>query len=331
MWIDRLLERTLIPDESDRIDKIIAYVGYASPHFARDHMSALRSHLASPPSVEIIMGMTSYEGIGDSTHREFCSVENESVGQFTASYRTAAPPSHMKLYVWLQGETPIRAFLGSPNYSRTAFGIGRQNEVITEVNPVEAYRIIQDAKRRDVVRCTSADVANLISIVSERRWRPSGRSSAAPTVLSPVISAATSSIPELNGLPFINLSLLQRSGEIHDRGGLNWGQRPEENRDPNQGYIPVPTNIQRSDFFPDRDIVFSLITDDGVEMKAHVTGTGGKNLTSVPNSALGAYFRRRIGLASGERVNTSDLTRYGRTGVEIYRLSDDVYYLVFSV
>ncbi|MBV5330156.1 MAG: NgoFVII family restriction endonuclease [Chlorobium sp.] len=330
MWIDRLLERTLIPDEADQIDKIIAYVGYASPHFARDHVSSLKRLLISPPSIDIIMGMTSYEGIGDATHREFCAVEKENIGRFTASYRTARPPSHMKIYVWLRGETPVRAFLGSPNYSRTAFGSGRQDEVLTEVDPGEAFSIVQTAQLRDVVRCSASNVESLISIVPERYWRPSGRSTGASPILGTAITITTS-IPELKGLPFVSLSLLQRNGEIHDRGGLNWGQRPEEGRDPNQGYIPVPTNIQRTDFFPGRDIVFSLISDDGFEMRAHVTGAGGKNLTSVPNSSLGAYFRRRIGLASGERVNTSDLAHYGRTDVEIYRLSDDVYYMFFCV
>lgn len=325
MWTDLLMERVLVPDESIMIDKIVAYVGYASPHFARDHVKKLDGKASTPPSIEVILGMTSYEGIGDATHREFCEVEAETEGHFKALYRTAKPHSHMKVYVWIRNDVPVRAFIGSANYSRVAFNERRQAEIITDADPVKAFQLVQQA-RLDAIRCSASDVGSYITIIPERSWRPGGRSVVVPLLKVPVPSSA----PELNGVAFVELSLLQRNGEIHDRGGLNWGQRPEAGRDPNQAYIPVPTSIQVTDFFPGRDIVFTLITDDGVQMKAHVSGAGGKNLTSVPNSALGAYFRRRLGLLSGERVCARDLESYGRTSVEIYRLSEDMYYMVFD-
>jgi len=52
------------------------------------------------------------------------------------------------------------------------------------------------------------------------------------------------------GFNFVTLPLTtKRGGQIvvPQRSGLNWGQRP--GRDPNQAYLSVPVEIQRSGFF----------------------------------------------------------------------------------
>lgn len=114
------------------------------------------------------------------------------------------------------------------------------------------------------------------------------------------------------------------------RSGLNWGQRP--GRNPNQAYLSVPREIQRSSFLPEVGQQFLVDTDDGQRLIMVRAQSNGKALeTPGDNSLLGRYFRTRIGVESGRLVTAAHLRRYGRTSVDIYRVSSTHYELDFSV
>lgn len=133
---------------------------------------------------------------------------------------------------------------------------------------------------------------------------------------------------------YVDLPLVDREGKVGSRSGLNWGQRP--NRDPNQAYIPIPASIGRKNFFPPKGTVFTVMTDDGFVFQC-VTAQNEKGRvpkaieTSNDNSELGAYFRRRLEVGSGEVVKTEDLDRYGRKTVTFIDLGDGSYYMDFSI
>ncbi|MCL1921558.1 MAG: NgoFVII family restriction endonuclease [Kiritimatiellaeota bacterium] len=123
--------------------------------------------------------------------------------------------------------------------------------------------------------------------------------------------------------------------EIHIAEGLNWGQRTGQ--DPNQSYIPLPTAIAKSDFFPPAGVPFSALTDDGFPFIGVMTppkkkvGKDGYAIESFNNkSELGKYFRRRLGLQSGELVKLEDLDRYGNHYVTFTKIDEDEYYMQFS-
>ncbi len=53
-------------------------------------------------------------------------------GTFECRYVVSGPPLHSKLYVWLDGDgTEVRAYVGSPNYSRSAFDPTMRGEIVT--------------------------------------------------------------------------------------------------------------------------------------------------------------------------------------------------------
>ncbi len=135
--------------------------------------------------------------------------------------------------------------------------------------------------------------------------------------------------------PFIHrsvcLPLADHRGEVPKASGLNWGQR--EKRDPDEAYISIPREIHRSrpGFFPKHGVRFTLHTDDGEELVCVVAQDEDKAIeTADGNSILGRYFRRRLGLQTGERVEGAHLHRYGRFDVSITRVGESDYWLEFA-
>ena len=113
------------------------------------------------------------------------------------------------------------------------------------------------------------------------------------------------------------------------RSGLNWGQRPGRNQD--QAYISIPSDVQKSKFFPDIGIPFNITCDDGFEMLCVRAQQNGKALHSCnDNAVIGLYFRERLGLASGRPVMLHHLYKHGRLSLDIYRYSEEKYFLDFS-
>jgi hypothetical protein len=128
------------------------------------------------------------------------------------------------------------------------------------------------------------------------------------------------------------MSLLDNKGNLPMRSGLNWGQRPEYKRDPNQAYIRIPASIRHSGFFPSRKQHFTIITDDGKALDAVIAQDNDKAIeTTFDNSLLGSYFRQRLGLPSGAPVTLADLKRYGRTDIDFVKIDGETYYMDFSV
>ena len=135
----------------------------------------------------------------------------------------------------------------------------------------------------------------------------------------------------LQGRPHVCISLLDNQGRLPKRSGLNWGQRPEHNRNPDEAYIRVPKRVGDSDFFPPRGISFIIHTDDGKELLCVRAQDNAKAIeTPADNSIMGRYFRNRLELARGALVELKDLLKYGRTDVDFYRINNATYYMDFS-
>lgn len=140
-------------------------------------------------------------------------------------------------------------------------------------------------------------------------------------------------LDEYAGLPYERISLTTGKGEkerVPYSSGLNWGQRPNRNQD--QAYLAVPSDVQQSGFFPKPGQTFTMITVDGYVWECARRQANGKAIHTVEsNSILGIYFREKLGLCSGDLVTIHHLLRYGRTSVDIYRKNQNEYILDFEV
>lgn len=137
---------------------------------------------------------------------------------------------------------------------------------------------------------------------------------------------------KMKGTSYIRISLtatVRGEERVPSRSGLNWGQRP--GRNPNQAYLPITAEVQRSGFFPDPGISFSVECDDGVVFECVRAQQHGKAIETPANNAIiGSYFRERLGVESGESVAIWHLIDYGRTSIEIFEIARNKYFLDFS-
>lgn len=134
-------------------------------------------------------------------------------------------------------------------------------------------------------------------------------------------------VPQIISLPLT--AKIKGIDMVPQRSGLNWGQRP--GREPNQAYLAVPVEIQRSDFLPHRGEEFLIECDDGEILKCVVAQANGKAIETCGNNAiLGLYFRRRLSVRPGYLVTIDHLYRYGRLSIELEFINNYRYFLDFS-
>lgn len=245
--------------------------------------------------------------------------------------------SHSKCYVWLKDNVPLRALVGSANFSSNGLN-SDYRETLFEVDErqssfINSYIdiILQSAKP-----CTEFTIDDRFEETTAEQRR---RELEADYVQG-----------------IAKLSLLQNNGDMPLRSGLNWGMSEESHVRPNDAYIAIRKDVIRMHpelFMPRHELppgetsrgnldeVVELIWDDGEIMQARFEGTQiiaelgnqkyPKQLASFPNKdILGGYIRRRLSVASETPVTKQDLLSYGTTNIELSLLQEGVYTASFK-
>lgn len=312
LYSDSIAERILFEPVSEGADKLCILTAHATPSMASWLLTSYAERGLSNIEVELLVGSVADEGIDSASHEGFKDLHgNRSFrewGNFSCSYVCQPPPEKRNCYIWLNHERPVRAFGGSYEFTQISLlhrGSGSMRERAAEY----AYRIYKKAIDRSIY-CNHSEVEDYIIVHS---------SSAGP--LSDSVQGDENCV---------RLSLLARGGETGKRSGLNWGHRG--NRNKNEAYIPLPSHIARTNFFPLNNQHFLVVTDDHHTLQLRVEQQNDKAITTpASNALLGEYFRNRLGLANGTFVEKRHLTDYGRTDVTFYKIDEEQYYMDFSV
>lgn len=326
----------LFSSESPKSLKIVS--GYASASMAAGHLietTNRRKHL----HIDLVYGMAGAEGVNLISHKGFVSLEQKTefqyLGSFCCSYVKRPLTVHSKVYVWCKGETPVKAFVGSANYSDMAFRNTGRIECLSECDPISALDFFYEIKKNSI-SCLKAN--------RERDFAAKTRTKMTLGTSSTVVTIEQNPDSPFFGHEKIRLSLLTRNGDAGNGSRLNWGVRPDgkpresvnsngsvSRRNPDQAYIGLPVELQRSGFFPEVAHRFTILTDDAETFTCVRAQANGKGIeTPQDNSEIGRYFRNRLGLASGSYITVSDLKRYGRTDVTFYKLDNENYIMDFS-
>ena len=321
MLSENLFDEVLInPAEGKGIDRLQIVSGFATANMADEHMERLKS-IKQPISIELIIGMSRRSGIGEAQHYALCKLaESRPYGlNFACRYVVEGNPVHAKTYCWFSGKKPIKAFVGSANYTLTGFGQSQVEAVkLAEAQTVADF---QAGIRKLTADCLSKDIADKITL-AKTPWIVD---KTAPIKASP-IADNTSDVGKT-----VTLSLLdRRTGKTPARSGINWGQRASRNR--NQAYINIPARIGNSDFFPDRYERFTVLTDDRDTFIMVRAQDSGKGLHTTENNALlGEYLRKRIQVPPSAYVTREHLDKYGRTDVTFMKIDEETYLMDFGL
>ncbi len=328
MITSELFQKVLINPVNNGSNELLIATGYATSAMAFHHLEELKNLGFDQVKVKLIIGMCSADGISLSNHRGFKQIMSSDFQDiFECSYRNNNPPFHTKLYIWLNNGTPTECFLGSANYTQTAFNERIQKEALTQCDPEQAIAYYNQLIDNSIY-CTHPDSENTIQIYNDRYIRRRARERAEVQINEAIAQTQ----PEINAAETITISLLANDGTLPAKSGLNWGQRPELHREPNQAYIRLPSTIYTTDFFPPRGAHFTVLTDDNKVLICSRAQENGKAIhTPHNNSLIGEYFRNRLGLANGAFVTIEDLQRYGRTDITFYKIDEESYLMDFSV
>jgi hypothetical protein len=319
---ENLFERVLLEPAKRGARELFVVSGYASASMVTKHFEVVSKELSMDLAIDLHIGMSGRDGLSRNTLLGLQSIPRQ-IGErsFNCSLSVRGESNHSKVYVWCDESGPREAFLGSSNYTQLGFGISQASqthkEICVAVDPVASFDYVM-ASAQGGISYKSPDIANFIDLFDEQINTQENDDE----TLSAEIASAFVDLP-------LVMSRASDQGEVHQKSGLNWGQR--EGRNPDQAYIPIPSTTAKSKFFPDKGVHFQVVTDDGEAFICTVAQDGDKALeTPSDNSILGKYFRRRLGLPSGAFIEKSHLSNFGSNVVRVYKDSDDCYRLSFQ-
>lgn len=310
MLIRNLYKDVLIDPANSGSNELFAISGYASATFANRHLSEL-----SNLKLNLIIGMPGRR----SDHLGYMNLISRFGGRFNGYYLQGSPPVHCKAYAWYNGNNANQGFSGSANYSQPGFFSKYQLNQMTTENPVHIKDLFDDLLIRStaVDKFTFTGLNNIISKIPRT------------TIAGSVVPGGILwEIPDIR----VRISFLARNGTLPQRSGLNWGQRPDQNREPNQAYLSLKADSRNEGFLPPIGETFTLITDDNTSMDCVVAQQGRKAIHStLDNSEIGRYIRKRIEVPLGSAISSGDLEQYGRTDYTIEKINEETFLLDLSV
>lgn len=317
MFFEDLSNKMLFDPIHKGMDELSIISAYATPNMLSWYIKNICGKTEVPIKINLVVGMVPFDNLSVGVHEGFQQIvaselPNE-VSAVRCSYVIDKPAEHSNLYIWSKSGLPSLAFMGSANFVQSSFVGSHRHELMLQCDASEAMSYFELVDSRTVY-CNHSEVEEYIIL------RPT----------HPVLDIECNLIEQLDEYDSVVLSLVTKTGEPGRRSGLNWGQRG--GREPNQAYIPLPSVIAKSGFFPLEERHFTAITDDHHQLTLRVEQQNNKAITTpVRNSDLGEYFRNRLGLPNGAYVTRDALERYGRMDVKFVKLDEETFYMDFSV
>lgn len=312
MITENLFDEVLVKPAQDGATELLVVSGYADANMAYRHL-AEPTVTKQGVRIKLVYGMAARDGVLLADHSGFTRLEQS--GLFECHYRVQPPAVHSKVYVWMAHGNPVKAFVGSANYTQPGFGFGRNNgEAMSEADP----NLAKDYFDKVILDAMEVGHEDIESRVTLRRHGPH-----------------TDHSGDCRNVPLVSR---RAGGDVPPASGLNWGHSVRRTRRQNldEAYIQIGRPLGREGFFPTRPTRFTIIADDDftfVAVRAQKNPGGGEAIeTPEDNALLGRYFRHRLGIPYGTPFSRELLEAYGRIDVTFCKTDHDgIYTMDFSV
>ncbi len=309
--------------ESDSLEIAVGYVSKAS---LEELDSLVDAHHIQ--HISLVMGMYYVEGMPERTYRTALTLNEKWRSSGIGEIRMArAFKYHGKLYAFLRDDLPKSAILGSANLGvikQEANNI-RQYEVscITQ-DPHECMDILRLIRKMQEPRCSSniADIADM-PIIREINTSLTGVDTVEriPKAEVELFERRKTTVSFI--LPIKVPSFAERfmdDGKHFTKSNLNVSyaapRSARKSRDWYETQFTVNKSITLLPGYPEKNVTFFVVTDDGYTFKAHTTSDGNKQFSAVGDELiLGRWIKGRLAAAGlVEPVNDTQLDR-GRLGM----------------
>lgn len=307
------------------VDELLILSGYLGPQPV-DRLRIL------PFKSSVIYGMYGSDSISERLHNSLTKLDKD-IANTTIYYSNL--PIHSKVYIWKKNENIVTALIGSANFSVSGLS-NPYKEVLAETT-YDTFKPLIDYTNRILNNCIHCNDPTVTL---------KGKAETTTATRTAVV-ASTSGVCQA--------TLLDDTGEVPEKSGLNWGLSPGHTT-LGDAYIPIKKRylIENPDLFPPKQFqklrvkpggkatrqndAVEFIWDDGTIMEGLLEQTQWvgnvpypKAICSSPQkNILGIYLRNRLGVPIDYLITRKDLEAYGRTNIEISLQAEGVYYLDFS-
>ncbi len=291
--------------ETDRVEIAVGYVSRAS----LEELDFLAEQNKTK-SINLIIGMYYIEGMPEGSYHTAVKINKKwtdlSIGEIRM---VRSLKYHGKLYVFIKDEKPIAAFVGSAN-----LGV-----IKLEANNRRQYEI--SSVTTDVAECTE------IMCFIEKLKSPNISANIADISDMPLIYETNTSLTGIElvtQVPQSNVDFYRRCAayasfllplkvpaydERHMDDGKHFTKSninvcyaaprsKRKSRDWYETQLTVAKEITRIDGYPEKNVPFYVITDDGYWFKAHTTSDGNKQFSAVGDELImGRWLKGRLAAA----------------------------------
>lgn len=147
-----LFDKVLLSDVG-QCDTLKVISGFATPTMVTRHIEELKKNKHNL-KIELIVGMVSEVGINEKHHKLFQELMENNDNKFKCSYFSENfKHIHSKLYIWCNNNVPVKAYIGSANYTQNAFFGERQGEIIAACDPSSSLDYYQKIETKSIY-CT---------------------------------------------------------------------------------------------------------------------------------------------------------------------------------
>lgn len=304
--------------DSDSVEIAVGYVSKAS----LEELDALveAHHIQH---ISLVIGMYYIEGMPEGTYRTALAINEKwrvsGVGEIRM---TRAFKYHGKLYLFLKDNLPKSAILGSANLGvikQEANNI-RQYEVssITD-QPAECNEVLRLIRKMQEPRC-SANIADItdMPIIREINTSLTGVDTVEQIPQTEVALYDRHKTEVSFVLPIKVPAFAERhmdDGKHYTKSNLNVSyaapRSARKSRDWYETQFTVNKSITLLPGYPEKNVTFYVITDDGYTFKAHTTSDGNKQFSAVGDELiLGRWIKGRLAAAGlVTPVNDTQLDR----------------------
>ena len=304
--------------DSDSVEIAVGYVSKAS----LEELDALveAHHIQH---ISLVIGMYYIEGMPEGTYRTALAINEKWRASGVGEIRmTRAFKYHGKLYLFLKDNLPKSAILGSANLGvikQEANNI-RQYEVssITD-QPAECTEVLRLIRKMQEPRC-SANIADItdMPIIREINTSLTGVDTVEQVPQTEVALYGRHKTEVSFVLPIKVPAFAERhmdDGKHYTKSNLNVSyaapRSARKSRDWYETQFTVNKSITLLPGYPEKNVTFYVITDDGYTFKAHTTSDGNKQFSAVGDELiLGRWIKGRLAAAGlVTPVNDTQLDR----------------------